>query len=1210
MRHTSRLKNFIWYSVVTLLVTVAVLVSVVRLSIGAVSDYRQHLEDMAGRYLGKPVAIATMDARLVGIKPTVVLNDIALLDEQSLEPLAHFSSIRIALNPVSSLRQLQPVVDLSIYGANIVVGLRDDGTLQVQGVTLSQEGRDSSAGGALGAWLLGQSRLALKETTLVWRNWDTGDEAVFVGGDLELRNQQNRHRLSGQIQLPEELGKELRLALDIHGDLLTQKDWQGELYVKADQVRPATWLQQFDYKGLQLQQGAVNLEIWSRWQGGLLDGLEGTFDLAGLKFSGAQEPLQLQRLAGQVRYESIDDGWLLQLQQLLLQHEDMPDEQLALQLEKNTSGTVLQATSLPLALLQRYSPYIPAMHSSQHELIAQTAPSGRLSGVHVELRDGGHISATAEVEGLRFSPWQRIPGLSGLSGHFAMDGSAAQLVVDSNDLVLTWPHLFRQPLALQSASGSVLLNRQDDHWRITGNTLRLANQDVRAALSFDSRIAPGAPPLISLEARFEDARAAAVPAYLPVRIMSGASVQWLDKAFVNGRAASGRVLLHGRLDMFPFRQPHGHFEVELDAENVTLHYQDGWPDLTQVNGEVRFNGPAMAINAQQARIFSGRIRKTRVGIADFKQPVLQVEGEAEASLTDTLRFIQASPLTKNSGGGLEQMRTRGDTQISLALAIPLSRAASTRNPLTVIGRAAFKGAEIQVADGVVLSELDGNLLFTEKSFEANAILGRLYDAPLKLQVFTEQAGEHRQVVVAGQGRASARALQRELELPFLERLDGETNWQSRLTIPYGGEGGGRLDLHSSLEGMSIDLPLPAAKPADEIRPLSATWQLGGEETRIHSLVYGDLVSVTWQQQAAPLKLLGAAVGFGADSEPGVLKPGVIQISGALENVQFKEWLRLREQIGTKEQGGGSLLPLELRMQRLHLVPSSSAEESSESEPLRVEDLSPIRFSVNNFAYDDVSLGKVEFNLQPVEKKLLLDTLNITAPSFSAGGSGQWDEGGNTRVDLTLSSADFGRMMRDLGFASVISGGETTAKGQLYWPGSPAAFGLGQLGGQVYLKIDEGKIEEVKAGAGKLLGLLSLQALPRRLFLDFSDLSEKGLQFNTLEGDIRFAKGDAFTQNLHLESLPANMLITGRTGLVSRDFDQLIAVVPNVSDTVSVAGGLAWGPQAAAILLVLQKLFQSNIDAATMIRYQLSGSWDEPKLTKLDELASSPEDHGL
>lgn len=1192
MRRTSKLKNFVWYSLVTMLVTFAVLVSVVRLTIGSVSEYRQHLEDLAGRYLGKPVAISEMDARLVGINPTVVLDDISLLDEQSMEPLAHFSSIRISLNPVSSLRQLRPVVDLSIYGANIVAGLREDGTLQVQGVTLSQESR-SNGSGALGAWLLGQSRLALRESTLVWRNWATGDEAVFAGGNLELQNLQNRHRLTGFVQLPEDLGKELQLAVDIRGDLLTQKDWQGELYVKAVQVQPASWLQQFDYRGLQLKQGTVDLELWSTWQGGLLEGLEGKFNLADLRFSGAQEPLQLRRLAGQVRYRSGDDGWRLQLRQLQIRHGDLPDEQLALEVEKNAEVTLLQATSLPLDLLQRYAPYLPSLHPRQQDLIAQTVPAGKLKDVHIELGEED-IRATAELEGVKFSSWDRYPGVSGLSGHFAMDGKAAELMIDSTDLELMWPRLFRQPLKMRSARGRVMLNKQDEKWRISANALQLANQDVQGTVSFDSWVQRGSSPLVSLLAKLENAQAVAVRNYLPAHIMSAASVHWLDRAFVAGRVATGRVLLHGRLDQFPFRQPHGRFEVDLNAENVTLHYQDGWPDLSQVKGEVRFTGPSMTVDAQQASIYSSRLHKVHVDIADFRKPRLRVDGKADASLPDALRFIQASPLVQKAGGGLAHIRTQGKTDIDLALEIPLSKAVAAVSPLTVIGRAAIKRGEMQVADGVVFSRLNGNLLFTEASFEAKEIHGRLFDKPVKLQVFTEQVRENRQVVVAAQGRATAAALKRDLGVALLDRLDGETDWQSRLTIPYGGAGGSKLDLHSTLEGMAIDLPMPATKPREESRPLSVTLQLGEDKARTNRLVYGELVRMLWQQQSAPFKLLGASISFGVKSEPELLKPGVVVVNGALENLRFQEWRLLREEIKMDE--GGALLPMEVEMQRLHLVPSAT---EGDGEPLRVKNVPSIRFVVNNLAYGDMALGKVELNVRPEDKKLAFDTFNVTAPSFKAVASGQWLEDGATRFDVTLSSTDFGRMMSDLGFASVIIGGKISAKGEVSWPGSPSAFDLGTMAGQVHVQIDDGRIEDVEPGAGKLLGLLSLQALPRRLFLDFSDLSGKGLQFTTIEGDIRLAEGDAFTQNLHLESLPANVLITGRTGLVQRDFEQVISVIPNVSDTVSVAGGLAWGPQAAAILLVLQKLFQSDIDAASMTRYQLSGTWSEPKLAKLN-----------
>ncbi|NIQ11543.1 MAG: AsmA-like C-terminal region-containing protein, partial [Gammaproteobacteria bacterium] len=278
------------------------------------------------------------------------------------------------------------------------------------------------------------------------------------------------------------------------------------------------------------------------------------------------------------------------------------------------------------------------------------------------------------------------------------------------------------------------------------------------------------------------------------------------------------------------------------------------------------------------------------------------------------------------------------------------------------------------------------------------------------------------------------------------------------------------------------------------------------------------MSAVWHHQLKPFQLQGAAVGFGGKSEPPLPKRGLLQVSGTLENVELKEWLQLREQLTTEGQDAPRL-PIEVKMQRLHLM-SSSGEVNGK--PLRVKDTTPLSFHVDSFAYGDVPLGRVEFTLRPENTKLLFNDLNIKAPSFTAAGRGQWVEGENTSINLTLSSDDFGRMMRELGFASVVTGGEVSANGELFWPGSPASFSLSQLEGVVQVKIDDGRIEDVKPGAGKLLGLLSLQALPRRLFLDFSDLAEEGLQFTTIEGDIRLAGGDAFTQNLHIESLPANM----------------------------------------------------------------------------------------
>ena len=57
-------------------------------------------------------------------------------------------------------------------------------------------------------------------------------------------------------------------------------------------------------------------------------------------------------------------------------------------------------------------------------------------------------------------------------------------------------------------------------------------------------------------------------------------------------------------------------------------------------------------------------------------------------------------------------------------------------------------------------------------------------------------------------------------------------------------------------------------------------------------------------------------------------------------------------------------------------------------------------------------------------------------------------------------------------------------------------------GQVKVAIDAGQFLKAEPGAARLLGVLSLQSLPRRLLLDFRDLFEEGFAFDNVTGDVQ------------------------------------------------------------------------------------------------------------
>jgi uncharacterized protein YhdP len=178
---------------------------------------------------------------------------------------------------------------------------------------------------------------------------------------------------------------------------------------------------------------------------------------------------------------------------------------------------------------------------------------------------------------------------------------------------------------------------------------------------------------------------------------------------------------------------------------------------------------------------------------------------------------------------------------------------------------------------------------------------------------------------------------------------------------------------------------------------------------------------------------------------------------------------------------------------------------------------------------------------------------------------------------------------------MVDGGQTIVQLDGTWLGSPAQFGLSRIAGTLQAKVGQGRILEVNPGAGRLLGLVSLQAIPRRLALDFSDFFRSGMSFDSIEGQFELRTGDAFTTDLVVKGPSADIKVSGRTGLSARDYDQELQVTPKVGGVLPVVGALAAGPVGVAAGLVAQGVLNSPINSMTRARYKVTGSWEKPQI---------------
>jgi uncharacterized protein YhdP len=160
--------------------------------------------------------------------------------------------------------------------------------------------------------------------------------------------------------------------------------------------------------------------------------------------------------------------------------------------------------------------------------------------------------------------------------------------------------------------------------------------------------------------------------------------------------------------------------------------------------------------------------------------------------------------------------------------------------------------------------------------------------------------------------------------------------------------------------------------------------------------------------------------------------------------------------------------------------------------------------------------------------------------------------------------------------------------------------LSDAAGRLQVALDKGQVLGLKPGAGRVLGLSSIAALPRRLALDFSDLTDKGLAFDSVRGHFNLRGGSAHTDDVLLKGPAAEIGLLGRIGLKSRDYDQIAVVTGSIGNSLAgpLAGALAGGPVVAAAVLVFTQVFKQPLRGLARGYYRITGGWDNPTVDRI------------
>jgi len=254
-------------------------------------------------------------------------------------------------------------------------------------------------------------------------------------------------------------------------------------------------------------------------------------------------------------------------------------------------------------------------------------------------------------------------------------------------------------------------------------------------------------------------------------------------------------------------------------------------------------------------------------------------------------------------------------------------------------------------------------------------------------------------------------------------------------------------------------------------------------------------------------------------------------------------------------------------------------------------------------FDQRQIGQVEMHAEPDTGGWKISKLTITQPHGLLQAQGNWTlRAGQTHTTMSgeIQSSDTGLFLQDLGYPKALARGKTSLHAQLDWPGDPGDFVVANLNGSMELNSQSGQFLTVEPGVGRLIGLLSLQSLPRRITLDFRDIFSEGFAFDSLAGHIDVKQGVLSTQNLKMKGPAASVVISGKASVVSETAEMNVKVSPAVGNSVSFASTLVGGPVVGAATYLLQRLLSNPIDQLLTYDYQVTGPWEDPKVNRIGD----------
>lgn len=1249
-------KSLIWlYAATTyLLWAVIIVVTVVVLGLRyfvlpQVKDYRDSIAHQASQLIGQRVVIGDIGAGWNGLNPQFDLRKIDIYDQAG-RPALQFDHVEAELSWLSLVVGEARLSNLIFHEPRLTVRREKDGTIYVAGISMNAAAKPDFPN-----WLLRQQEITVRDAAVVWQD-DMRQAPPLSLEKLNLviespftRSLLDYHRFGLKAQPIVGDSHPIDVRGRVYGgDVSQTSNWHGVVYAAAEGTEISAWRTWLDLPKA-FQQGTGAMRAWLEFADNTIQHVTADVALTNVMAQPHTEklPLHLQQLTGRLDWQRTKQGFELAATRLSLDaYQGLTLRNGSARFEQKSASTAgqLKVDELALAPIIALADYFDLSEATKQKLAA-LAPMGHVSKLNASWEaskdklekyairtDFGDVGVQAVDD---------IPGLSGLSGTLNADETHGELVLQTRSTILQMPTVFRQSIPIESVSTKLDWKRHGEALDIKVSNFTLATPHLKGVLNASYRDDGVKGGYVDLSGNVSNIDLKYALLYYP-RALNKDTLYWLDTSILAGRAEDVKIKIKGHVDDFPYiGGKTGEFSVTANLSDTLIDYANAWPKFEGVKLKMKFYENKMLLSDVQGRMLGLQVSNTtaRINALELDYPILNVDGQLQGSVDEGLKFVAQSPILEATHRFTEGMKGAGQGRAMVKLNIPLDNVDATK----VSGNYAITNGTLD-GDGEwpTLQRINGVLNFTESAIKAKAVQAQVWGGPVAFNMTSGQGGR---VDLLARGKLNQLGLRQVINHPLVSHLTGTADWQGKITL-HNKHSDFSIDF-PDLVGMASSLPAPFDKTAEAKAQLHLERKTGAEGDTV-LVNYGEKLfsmKLARSQQDVAMKVERSDIRFGGEPHPTALARGVavggflpvldvdqwqdvldtkssntglalasaklkigvldafgrrwneVQLDGKTEGDMWKTTVKSREINGDLTwlpQGNGHVIA---KLDSL-VVPDATpsvAGAKPEPEVANPRDYPSITLTANQFETKGKALGKLELRAIHEASNWNLESLRIENPDFVADMSGVWSNWrskSSTRLRLDMEVTDLGKTLERFGYPGTVKGSTATLKGNLAWPDGPQAFSSAALSGEFSLNVGKGQFLKLQPGVGRLLGIVSLQNLPRRLVLDFRDVFSSGFAFDKITGDVKITQGVMHSDDFVMEGPAAKVNISGETDLAKETQKLHVKVEPSISDSLSLAA-LAGGPVVAAGAFIAQKLLKDPLSKLVSYEYDIVGTWDEP-----------------